>query len=240
MAHPMEWIDTHIARVVQETPQDRSFLLAVPPGREDLLDFSPGQFLLVMDPASAEPVRRAYSISSAPREGAAFRVTVRDMGRFGHSFYDFPVGKPLRLQPPQGKFLLADDADDLVLAAGGSGVTPFRCFVVHRAQTGRTTPVTLVQSAQQAGDLIFRDLFERLAREHPWFRYVPTVTRAAAEDPWPGRRGRIDEGCLREVLRDPGRTWFYACGPGVFVRGMLDAAQGIGVPKERCRKEQWG
>jgi ferredoxin-NADP reductase len=236
----MEWLDTRILEVVQETPLDRSFLLSVPPGREDLLDFAPGQFLLVMDPSSPEPVRRAYSLASAPREGGAFRLTVRDMGRFGHSFYDFPAGKALRFQPPQGRFLLADDADDLLLAAGGSGVTPFRCFVVARALAGRTTPVTLLQSAKEAGELIFRELFERLDREHEWFRYLPTVTRAGPADPWPGRRGRIDVELLREVVRDPGRTWFYACGPGVFVRGMLDAAQALGVPRERCKKEQWG
>ncbi len=236
----MEWRDSQIVRVVDETPLDRTLFLEVPAGCDHWLDFRPGQFVVMSDPEAATPVRRAYSLSSAPREHAHLCITVRRMGGFGCVLHGFGPGKGIRLEPPQGRFVLAEDDAPLLLCAGGSGITPFRSFVVHLARQGRRAPVGLLQSAQQPEELLFHPLFEALTREAPWLAYEPTVTRAAPEHPWPGRRGRIDADRIRARLGDPAATWFYACGPGAFVREMLELAAALGVPRERCRKEQWG
>lgn len=235
----MEWFDSRIARVKDETPLDRTFELEVETA-DAWHEFVPGQFVVVSDPEMPTPVKRAYSLSSAPHEGPRLATTVRKMGEFGTAFYDFPVGKRLRVQPPQGRFTLNDDGAPILLCAGGSGVTPFRSFIVHLANGARLAPVTLLQSAQQPEELIFHALFAQLARRQPWFTYTPTVTRAAPDAPWTGRRGRIDTGLLGASLPDPDGVWFYACGPGAFVKQMLGLAKELGVPKERCRKEQWG
>lgn len=236
-----DWYDTHVLEVVQETPIDRSFRLAVPPEAAGGFAFAPGQFVTLRDPAWEKKIQRAYTISSAPGENGAIELTVRDMGSFGHSLYGAKAGKTFRIRPPQGRFVLNLDADDrLVMTAGGSGVTPFRSFVRHLVHVGNERPACLVQCGQQAEQLIFRAEFERHAREHPWFDYRPTVTRAADDDPWTGRRGRIDLALLRDVIADPARTRFYACGPGAFVKALLELAGEAGVPKERRHKEQWG
>ncbi len=74
----------------------------------------------------------------------------------------------------------------------------------------------------------------------PWFRYRPTVTRAAEDDPWSGRRGRVDRTLLAEGVTKPPATRFFACGPAAFVKAMLATAADLGVPADRCLKEQWG
>jgi ferredoxin-NADP reductase len=233
----MEWLETEITRVVQETPMDRSFTLRLPD--DDGFTFEPGQFLVTKDPQVEGSHQRAYSISSAP--GTDIEVTVRDMGEFGHRFYDYPVGKPLLIRRPQGRFVLrATPEDDLIMVSGGSGITPFRSFVRHLRVQPPPRRATLLQSAQQAAELIYRKEFERHARECPWLDYRPTVTRATAGDTWRGLRGRIGEAWLREVILEPLRTRFYVCGPGAFVKAMLALAETIGVPKDRRHKEQWG
>lgn len=66
----MAWHDLEIARVVEETPLDRTFALAVPEELTEAFVFTPGAFLLVRDPEEAKRRQRAYSISSAPEDDA--------------------------------------------------------------------------------------------------------------------------------------------------------------------------
>jgi ferredoxin-NADP reductase len=237
----MPWLPTEITAIVQETPMDRSFTLRIPPEASDAFAFHPGQFVLVRDPEHEESGQRAYTISSAPDQSGGLDVTVRDMGRFGHDFYDYGVGKDLLIRPPQGRFLLDVEPDgELVMVSGGSGVTPFRAFVRHMRAHEHPRRAVLVQSSRDVAQLIYREEFERHAADCDWFSYLPTVTRAADDDPWTGRRGRVDAGLLAAEIEDPARTLFYACGPGSFVKAMLGMAAEIGVPADRRRKEQWG
>ncbi len=237
----MDWIEIEIGEVVQETPIDRRFVLRIPAAHAADFAFEPGQFVTVRDPAHPDSGQRAYSICSAPNGTGTLDVTVRDMGNFGHEFYGYETGTKLLAKAPQGRFVLANAPDDdIVMVGGGSGITPFRSYVGHLRSNPPETRVWLLQSSRTADQFIFRGEFEEAADACDWFTYVPTVTRAEDDDPWTGRRGRIDEALLRGAIRDPEKTVFHACGPGVFVKEMLATAAAIGVPKERCKKEQWG
>lgn len=224
----------------QETPLDRTFVLRVD-APEGVFDFQPGQFVIVTDPNAEKPLRRAYSLSSAPEEGPTLSMTVRDMGDFGAQFYRFPAGKQLKAEAPMGRFTLPDaEGVELVMVAGGSGVTPFRSFLVHLAARAHDWRVWLLQSAQQANELVFHDTFAGMADEHDWLTYTPTVTRAPDDDPWQGLRGRFDRERLLATGATLGDAWYYACGPGAFVKAMLALGLDLGVDKKRQKKEQWG
>lgn len=234
-------VDTHIVSVHQETPIDRTFQLAIPSEDREAFHFTPGQFVVVHDPREAKPRRRAYSISSPPSTAPFLELTVRDMGTFGHTFYGLPAGTALAMRAPAGRFVLQEAPGERVLmVAGGSGVTPFRAFVGDMQARRATTPATLLQTAQQPEELVFHERFSGWAHAHAPFTYVPTVTRAAPEHPWAGRRGRIDAALLHAHLGAPERTRFYACGPAPFVQAMLALAEEAGIPADRRHKEQWG
>ena len=238
--------DIAIAAVRDETPMDRTLRLPVPSGAEAAFRFVPGQFVTLSDPGDdvQPPRKRAYSISSSPTEsgpGGFVEVTVRDMGEFGARLYRFPAGKHVQVLSPRGKFTLDPAAEDeLLLLAGGSGVTPFRAFARFLSATGATRPTCLLYSGQLPEQMIFDAEFRALAARHPWFRYVPTVTRLAPEAPYVGRRGRIDPALVRGQVRDPARVLAYACGPTAFVTGALELARAAGIPEARTRKEVWG
>jgi ferredoxin-NADP reductase len=232
-----------IADVVQETPTDRTFVFPIPAGAEEAFRFVPGQFVTVIDPEDpAKPARKkAYSISSAPMDRGRIEVTVRDMGDFGRRFYGFPRGKVLRVIPPRGKFTLDPVVtDDLLLMAGGSGVTPFRGFLRALRARLHERPVTLVYSARVPEDFVFDEEFRRHARETTWFRYVPTATRVPEDLPFRGRRGRISAEMLAPLVRDPASTTVYACGPDPFVDAALAVATSLGIPASKQKKEKWG
>jgi ferredoxin-NADP reductase len=229
-----------VARVVQETPRDRTVVLRVPPEHRAAFRFVPGQFVVLRDPAWEERLQRPYSISSAPSDEGEIAVTVRDAGRFGDHLYSCEPGRRLEVMRPRGLFVLAlPPGFDLVLAGGGAGVTPFRSFLRHLRHEGHRDRVVLLSSARVPEDLVFDAELRALEREAPWFRYLPTVTRPEG-DAWSGHRGRVDEALLAEAVPRPTRTAFYACGPNEFVDAMERLATAHGIPKPMVHRERWG
>ncbi len=71
--HPLR-----VARIVQETPDARSFVLEVPGDVADLYTYRPGQFCTFRVTIDGTEHLRSYSMSSAPGEGdGSLTVTVK-------------------------------------------------------------------------------------------------------------------------------------------------------------------
>jgi 3-ketosteroid 9alpha-monooxygenase subunit B len=117
-----------VARIVQETPDARSFVLEVPPALREGFAYRAGQFLTFQVPWGATSLGRCYSLSSAPECDAEWTVTVKRVaeGRVSNWFHDaLREGDAVRVSPPAGRFVLdPSSARPLALFGGGSGITP--------------------------------------------------------------------------------------------------------------------
>jgi ferredoxin-NADP reductase len=144
--------------------------------------------------------------------------------------------------PPTGRFLpVFEPEKHLVCIAGGSGVTPFRAFAREASARGLATRITILYSVRTPCDIIFHEEFRKLEQANPRFKFLVTCTRLAADEPWAGRRGRIEAAWIREHIGEMANTVFYACGPNA----MVEAAEhlvtsDLGVPKEQMKAEKWG
>ncbi len=234
---PMPWNDVTIVRVVQETPLDRTFHLALAEGAA--FEGTPGQYVVLRDPAESPERDWYFSLSGVPDPDGRVRITVRGRGDAVQRIYDAPVGTRWRLQPPAGSFHIEGPAEEsVVLLAAGSGVTPFRAFVEQRLTEDGTDPVWLFHCAKHGEELLFRAEFQAWSDAADAFTYVPSVT--GTDDPaWAGRRGRLDAAALDPALPAPERARVYACGPGPFVEAALETAAALGVPEERRLREAW-
>lgn len=129
----------------------------------------------------------------------------------------------------------------LICIAGGSGVTPFRGFVREATRRGLATRITILYSVRTPNDIIFHQEFRQLEQDNPHFKFLVTCTRLAAEDPWPGRRGRIEAAWVRQHIGELHHTVFYACGPNALVDATEHLVTGdLNVPKEQMKVEKWG
>ncbi len=233
----MPWNDVTIVRVVQETPVDRTFHLAPAPGGA-LLEGLPGQYLVLRDPTE-EPARDWYfSLSGMPSKDGLLRFTVRARGEAVARIYDAPQGTAWVVKAPAGAFVVtAAEGEPVVLAAAGSGITPFRTFLEQRRTDGVQDPVWLFHCARGPQELLFGAELAAWAAEEPALNYRPRIT--GDDVAWDGPRGRLDTDALRPALADPAKVKFYACGPGPFVEAALDAAAALGVPEDRRLREAW-
>jgi phthalate 4,5-dioxygenase reductase subunit len=189
-------------RVVRRRRVARSiveFRLAAVEGAE-LPPCRAGSHIQVVTPSGR---RRSYSItspaSSCPEYyDIAVALDRNGTGGSGSMHAAVHAGHLLTITAPRGGFGLPPAADELLLIAGGVGITPVRPLYHAARSAGRRVRLTyLVRSRRDAAYL---DEFA-----HPDAHYHATAEHG-------GRR--FD---LWHVLERPANTWVYCCGPAALL-----------------------
>jgi glycine betaine catabolism B len=233
-------VEMEIAAVKMELPDTKTIRFQWPAGYDP--GFKTGQFITVYWPDTPN-YKRAYSLSSCALDRGYYEVTVKRDGKMGTRLVDWAkVSDRMFVIEPTGKFLPVYEPDKhLICIAGGSGVTPFRGFVREATMRNLDTRITVLYSCRTTNDIIFHDEFRELAQENPNFNFYVTCTRLHPEDPWTGRRGRIEPAWVKEHIHEAENSVFYACGPNALVEAIEHLVlHEVKAPKEQLRLEKWG
>ena len=220
-----------VAHVQRQTEDTLSLTLSIPASLADAFRYRSGQFLSVRIPGPHGALVRSYSLSSSPVCDAAPVITVRRVvGGQGSSWLHTHVraGDPLDVSTPQGRFVLSDSQKDVVMIAGGSGITP--CMSMMKtllATSGRN--IHLIYASKSAGSIIFHDA---LHRQRAAFETRLTchfhISANHAED----ARAVF----FARILPEPDRE-YYICGAPAFVESVSRHLTGAGVPAEAIHVE---
>ena len=177
-------------------------------------NFTPGQFVSVVQAGNGREITRAYSIAS-PRDGNRFSLCLNRVadGLISPFLFGLPVGAEIDIHEPLGYFTLRHPGHRCVFIATGTGVAPFRSILLDTMQ--RLEPrINLLFGVRYPEGLLYRDEIERLAQAHPNFRFLPTVTRATPD--WQGRTGRVlehlDEALDLQTPQELATVDVYICG----------------------------
>ncbi|MFI1213006.1 2Fe-2S iron-sulfur cluster-binding protein [Streptomyces sp. NPDC020802] len=213
MARDHGFHPVRITRIIDETPDTRTFTLDAP------FPYRAGQFLTV----KACGTLRSYSMSSSPDTDGELSVTVKRVPGglvSGWMHERLKTGDTLEATRPSGSFCLREDTAGrpLVAFAGGSGITPvFSLTKSALATTAR--PVRLLTAHQNARSAIFREALDALAARHPG--------RLRVHHHLDDRDGLVTEDEIRALANgDAELADFYLCGPEPFmtlVEGTLTA-----------------
>lgn len=232
MAQP-HTLRMRVVEVVRETADAHSLVLE-PADGEHRVDYRPGQFLTVRIPTDRPGgAARCYSLCSSPDTGEKLKVTVkRTAGGYGSNWIcDHVVeGVELEVLRPSGTFTPRSFDEDLLLVAGGSGITPVLSILksVLRAGSGA---ITLLYANRDEASVIFRDELVALCAEHPgrlhvvhWLESVQGVPTAAG---------------VTALLRPYASRPAYVCGPAPFMDLAVDVLTDLGAPPERLHVERF-
>jgi ferredoxin-NADP reductase len=233
-------VEMVIQNVVTELPDTKTINLKWPEAYD--IDFKTGQFITVhwLDTPT---YNRAFSLSSCALDRGFYEITVKRDGKMGTRIVDWAkAGDKMGVLPPTGRFLpVYEPNKHLICIAGGSGVTPFRAFVREATRRELETKITILYSVRTTNDIIFNDEFHQMELDNPNFDFYVTCTRLVPEDPWTGRRGRINADWVKERIHDLPNTVFYACGPNELVEfAEVLVLRDLGVPKAQMKVEKWG
>src|SRR5699024_5410116 len=143
-------LTSHVLRVAEvraETGDACSVVFDPTPEQAQQLDYRPGQFLTVRVPSDwCGSVARCYSLSSSPYTDSRPQVTVKRTqdGYASHWICDnLTAGSEMEILPPSGVFTPQSLDHDLLLLAGGSGITPVMSIVKSALADG-TGKITLL------------------------------------------------------------------------------------------------
>ena len=219
-----------VVDVVEETGDARSIVLEA----ETPIDYRPGQFLTVAVPSDRTgTVARCYSLSSAPHESDLLKITVkRTVEGYGSNWIcdNVRAGQTLTVLPPSGIFTPVDLGADLLLFAGGSGITPVISIAKAALHEG-SGKVLLVYANRDESSIIFAAELADLAGKHPDRFVVMHWLESVQGLPTPEHMKAIAEPF---TSRDA-----FVCGPGPFMSGVVDALKALGFPRERRHQEKF-
>src|SRR5713226_1730842 len=165
----MAYNTLRIAKIVEETPDARSFVLEIPADLADKYRYRAGQFLTFRVPHPEGAFNRCYSLSSAPETDGLPKVTVKRVegGKGSNWFHDaLKEGLTLEVLPPAGRFVLGDGDAPLLLFGGGSGITPMMSLIKSALKADKRR-IRLFYANRDKPSIIFAAELDALAKAHP-------------------------------------------------------------------------
>ncbi len=223
-----------VVDVVEETADAHSIVLARPAEGAEAFNYTPGQFLTLAVPSDQTGLAaRCYSLSSSPIDDGPLVVTVKrtDGGYASNWICDnLRAGDTIRVLPPSGIFTPKDLDADLLLFAGGSGVTPI-ISIARTALARGTGRVVVFYANRDERSVIFAEAFRELAAEHSDRLLVVHWLESV--------QGLPSQDQLREFARQYSSFTSFCCGPAPFMKAVSQALRELEFPRDRRHQEKF-
>lgn len=186
----------------------------------------PGQYVMIGVTIQGVKHRRAYSPRSVEGRTDRFAITVQrqpDGLVSRHLNEHTQPGDIVEIAQAAGHFVLPGTLPaEVLLMAGGSGITPCMAMLQHLYRTAPHTQATLIYFARSRQDRIFAQALEDLAQRWPQLRYVPidSVANTPSSPNAPAQR-TLDTALLSQSIAHWTQVPAYCCGPAP----LMDAAR---------------
>ena len=219
--------------VVEETGDAHSVVLDPGEHREHF-HYTPGQFLTVAVPSDRTGlVARSYSLSSTPVDDGPLTITVKrtaDGYASGWICDELRPGDRLRVLPPSGIFTPKDLDADLLLFAGGSGITPV-ISIIRTCLARGSGRIVLFYANRDERSVIFHEALAELAAAHPdRLRVVHWLESV---------QGLPSQDQLRAFAEPYVERDAFVCGPAPFMAATVAALKELAFPRERRHQEKF-
>ncbi|HLV74816.1 3-ketosteroid 9alpha-monooxygenase subunit B [Actinomadura hallensis] len=219
----MTALKARVVEVVRETPDAHSLVLEPAEGDRDRFSYRPGQFLTVRIPVDGGWAARCYSLCSSPLTDDRLKVTVKRVaGGLGSNWIcdNVTAGDVLEVLRPSGTFTPASLDDDLLLVAGGSGITPVMS-ILKSCLAGGSGKIALLYANRDEQSVIFADELRELTERHPDRLTVIHLLESVQGLPTPA--------LVRSLARPFTGREAFVCGPEIFMDLVTGALTDLGA-----------
>lgn len=213
--------------------------------------FRSGQYATIGVLHNEKMVERAYSIVSSPIEPQLeLFIELVPEGKLTPLLYKLHVGDSVYVRKGSHGQMTFDDASghrSHVMLCTVTGVAPFvsmvRTFRFQESEGGQIPwKLYLLEGASRSWELTYDHELRAVEEKHPWFRYVPSVSRPNDDPEWRGEQGRVHTRLMHYLEHfscNPDDTTVYLCGhPGMIEEGkrlLLDS----GFDPKQIREERY-
>lgn len=203
-----------------------------------------------------ESVTRAYSLANYPGEGRIAMLVVRlalpppgspagtPPGLVSTYLFGLRVGDTVMATGPFGHFVASDSEKEMIFVGGGCGMAPMRAHIFEQLEVLHSQrTLSFWYGARNQKEIIYADAFERLAAEHPNFRWIVALSEPASDETWSGPVGFIHEHLYSTYLVThpaPDDCEYYLCGPPLMIRAVVAMLERLGVGRSAIFYDDFG
>ncbi len=249
------WREFRVAsRVYEDLQRNQCSFYLKPVDGVRLPAFKPGQFLTFQLPLPNQVLTRCYSLSDRP-SADHYRITIKRQnaplskvgvvpGLASNQFHDaIQMGDVVRVLAPSGSFFIdPDPSSDVVLIAGGIGITPLLSMLLWCIDEQPKRGIYLYYGVHDGDQHVFKAQLAQLAATHPNFHPTVAYSQPRLNDEL-GRdfqlQGHVDMTLLKNTL-PRGRHQFYLCGPAPMMESLVSGLVSWGVASKDIHFEAFG
>lgn len=224
--------ETKVKEIIPRTQDMISYRFPRPEG----LDYKPGQYMLVTIKAGEKELMHPFSLSSSPTEKEFIEFTKKlTDSEYSNTLRTFKPGDWARIDAPYGNFTFQGEHDNIVMLAGGVGITPFRSICRYATDTKLASSIILLYGCRNKDEIAFKAELEEMQRQNPNLKVVFVLNEASSQ--WKGPVGFITAELVKTQISNYKERMFYVCGPPGMVKAMENLATSMGLPPSQLKLE---
>lgn len=166
-------------------------------------------------------------------------ITFKVFGNFTKKFARVQAGQALYLTGPYGAAnkMVKYRQEDLVLLAGGIGITPFRCIIYRLLERRDPRTIYLFYCVSDLEYLAFDDEFTALAKQYPNFKYIKICAKPCVDTSV--HSGYISAEIIEQIVGDMTKCSYMVCGPDPMLAAVTVLLRSRHVPRYQIHKEEF-
>lgn len=239
--HPLK-----VADVRRETADSVSIAFEIPTAFQNEYQYTQGQYVTIKMDINGEEIRRSYSLCSSPLADADFRIAAKKVkdGRMSVFMNDsVKVGDIMDVMTPMGNFynLQTTANKNIVLFAGGSGITPMLSIIKTLLKQDASCKLVLFYGNQNESSIIFKNELASIVSAHEGrFEFINILAEAPANHPELYTGLMTTEKVMALIENHVGLNLdneFFICGPTPMMKNVEESLQALQIKKEKIHLE---
>lgn len=216
----------------QEAKDIKSFTFS--PAKK--LIFQPGQYVeLELKNAG----KHMFSLTNTPSEENIAIATRMTGSEYKQALDKLNPGDKALLKGPFGMFTLRPD-HDMVMIAGGIGITPMMSITRYASESKVKQRITLFHFNKTPEDTAFMHELKVLEAKNKMFKYHPVMTRPQeSKQKWTGLTGHLTIEMIKNTCEIGKETLFYIAGPPKMVSELTSVLINAKIPLRQIIAENF-
>lgn len=220
----------------------KTWKLVLEPFNHHRFEFKPGQFAWLRLGSASRHADNPFSISSASNTNGEIVFLIKEVGDFTASVASTPLGSAAFLDGPHGHFQIPQQAESIVMIAGGVGIAPFVGLLQDLANKSDPRPVRLITGNRLPEQAIELSKLVNVSKLRD-FKEIQVLGEPGPD--WKGRTGQLDFETLKKILEDEaiaplrGNAIYMVCGPAPMIDATETALVRLGVSLEKIISEKF-
>lgn len=164
-------------------------------------------------------------------------MTIQSCGDWTAEIGKLKAGDMAHLQGPFGRFshLVAPLQSELIMIAGGVGITPMIGMLRYLQDQNDRRPITLIWSNRTKQRLFYENELVDMTKQLTSFRWIPIFSRETNTDVL---SGRLDKQRLDDLLKHCSRqATVFICGPPEMIASVRYQLRQIGFRSSEIKHE---